>query len=198
MPDDRFRRRQFFEVLGATGAVAATAAARGESPPSVATESQAVRERSSPADSDRSIRRERTMGTGGLSEARLRRMHNVMAGYVERAEVPGIVTLISRRGEVHVDAIGMKAAGGNDRVRRDTIFRITSMTKAITAPATMILVEECKLRLDEPVDRLIPELANRKVLKRLSTIEPAMCRARSVERKREATCRDIAPIGVNA
>ena len=107
------------------------------------------------------------MSTGGFSKARLGRMHYVMAGYVERGEVPGIVTLISRRGEVHVDAIGMKALGGSDPIRRDTIFRISSMTKPITAAAAMILVEECKLRLDEPVDRLLPELADRKVLKRL-------------------------------
>ena len=51
-------------------------------------------------------------------------------------------------------------------LKRDTILRIASMTKPITAVATMILVEEGKLRLDEPVDRLLPELANRKVLKR--------------------------------
>ncbi len=107
------------------------------------------------------------MSTGGLSKTRLGRMHDVMAGYVERGEVPGIVTLVSRRGEVHVDAIGMQAAGGSAPIRRDTIFRISSMTKPITAAATMILVEECKLRLDEPVDRLLPELADRKVLKRL-------------------------------
>jgi CubicO group peptidase (beta-lactamase class C family) len=68
---------------------------------------------------------------------------------------------------VHVDAIGTKAAGGRDPIRRDTIFRISSMTKPITAAATMILVEECKLRLDEPVDRLLPELAGRRVLRRL-------------------------------
>ncbi len=107
------------------------------------------------------------MSTGGLSKARLDRMHDVMAGYVERGEVPGIVTLVSRRGEVHVDAIGMKAAGGPDPIRRDTIFRIASLTKPIAAAAAMILVEECKLRLDEPVDRLLPELAGRRVLKRL-------------------------------
>ncbi len=106
------------------------------------------------------------MSTGGLSTARLDRMHGVMAGYVERSIVPGLVTLVSRRGAVHVDTIGMKAVGG-DPIRRDTIFRISSMTKPITAAATMILVEECKLRLDEPVDRLLPELAGRKVLKRL-------------------------------
>jgi CubicO group peptidase (beta-lactamase class C family) len=107
------------------------------------------------------------MSNGGLSKARLGRMHDVMAGYVERGEMPGIVTLVSRRGEVHFDAIGMKAVEGLDTMRRDTIFRISSMTKPITAAATMILVEECKVRLDEPVDRLLPELAGRKVLKRL-------------------------------
>ncbi len=107
------------------------------------------------------------MSTGGLSKARLDRMHDVMSSYVERGEVPGMVTLVSRRGEVHVDAMGMKAVGGRDPIRRDMIFRISSMTKPITAAAAMILVEECKLRLDEPVDRLLPELAGRKVLKRL-------------------------------
>src|SRR5499425_1177823 len=95
---------------------------------------------------------------GGLSSKRLERMHTVMAGYVERGDVPGLVTLVSRRGEVHVDAIGLP---------RETIFRISSMTKPITAVATLILVEECRLRLDEPVDRLLPELADRKVLRRL-------------------------------
>jgi CubicO group peptidase (beta-lactamase class C family) len=107
------------------------------------------------------------MSTGGLSRARLGHMHDVMVGYVERGEVPGLVTLVSRRGEVHVDAIGMKAVGDSDTIRRDTIFRISSMTKPITAAATMILVEECKVRLDESVDRWLPELAERKVLKRL-------------------------------
>src|SRR5258707_1398728 len=107
------------------------------------------------------------MSNGELSKARLGRMHDVMAGYVERGEVPGIVTLVSRRGEVHVDAIGTKAVGGSDPMRRDTIFRIVSMTKPITATAAMILVEECTLRLDEPVDRLLPELSDRRVLPRL-------------------------------
>lgn len=107
------------------------------------------------------------MSVGGLSKLRLERMHHVMAGYVERGEVPGLVTMVCRRGEMHVDAIGTRALGGSEPVRRDTIFRIASMTKPITAAAAMILVEECKLRLDEPVDRLLPELANRRVLRRL-------------------------------
>jgi CubicO group peptidase (beta-lactamase class C family) len=107
------------------------------------------------------------MSTGGWSKTRLHHMHEVMAGYVERGEMPGLVTLVSRRGEVHVDAIGMKTFGGNVPMLRDTIFRIASLTKPITAVAAMILIEECKLRLDEPVDRLLPELANRRVLKRI-------------------------------
>jgi len=107
------------------------------------------------------------MNPAGLSRARLGRMHDVMAGYVERGDVPGLVTLVSRRGVVHVDVIGTQAFEDPTPMRRDTIFRISSMTKPITAAATMILVEECKLRLDEPVDALLPELAERKVLKRL-------------------------------
>jgi CubicO group peptidase (beta-lactamase class C family) len=106
------------------------------------------------------------LSRGGLSTARLARLHGVMAGYVERGEVPGLVTLVSRHGDVQVDAIGKMAVGG-EPVRRDTIFRIASLTKPVAAAAAMILVEECKVRLDEPVDRLLPELANRKVLKRL-------------------------------
>ncbi len=109
------------------------------------------------------------MSNGGLSEARLGRMHDVMAGHVERGDVPGIVTLVSRRGETHVDAIGTKAVGGGDPMRRDTIFRIASMTKPIAAVAAMILVEECRLRLDDPVDPLLPELADRKVLSALDS-----------------------------
>jgi CubicO group peptidase (beta-lactamase class C family) len=105
--------------------------------------------------------------SSGLSKARLGRMHAAMVGYVERGEIPGIVTLVSRRGEAHVDVVGTLAAEGGAPLQRGTIFRISSMTKPITAVAAMILIEECRLRLDEPVDRLLPELANRRVLKRL-------------------------------
>lgn len=106
------------------------------------------------------------MRDSGLSAQRLRRMHDVMAGYVERGEIPGLVTLVARRGEGHIDAIGTTGIGGAEPMRRDTIFRISSMTKPVTAAAAMILVEECAIRLDEPVDRLLPELAHRRVLKR--------------------------------
>ena len=101
---------------------------------------------------------------GGLSKSRLTRLHDVMAGHVEHGGVPGVVALVSRRGEIHVDVLGRQAIGGAP-MARDTIFRIASMTKPVTAAAAMILVEECKLRLDDPVDRFLPELADRKVLR---------------------------------
>lgn len=93
-----------------------------------------------------------------LSKSRLERMHDVMAGHVAGGDIPGMVTLVSRRGEIHVDAIGQLAIGGAP-MQRDTIFRLASMTKPVTAVAAMILVEECKLRLDDPVDPFLPELA---------------------------------------
>ncbi len=107
------------------------------------------------------------MSYGGLSTTRLVRMHDVMARHVEPGHVPGVITAISRRGAVHIDMIGTQAVGG-DPIRRDTIFRVASMTKPIVAVAALILVEECLLRLDEPVDQLLPELADRRVLKRLA------------------------------
>jgi CubicO group peptidase (beta-lactamase class C family) len=107
------------------------------------------------------------MSKGGLSKARLERMHDVLASRVEQGAAPGIVTVVSRRGEVHVDALGTQDIAASVPMRHDTIFRIASMTKPVAAAATMILVEECRLRLDEPVDRLLPELADRKVLRRL-------------------------------
>src|SRR5262249_58999262 len=97
----------------------------------------------------------------GFSKARLARMHAVRAAHVAGGLAPGLVTLVARRDEVHVDALGTQAVGGREPMRRDTLFRITSMTKPITAVAALILVEECKLRLDEPGDRFLPALAGR-------------------------------------
>jgi CubicO group peptidase (beta-lactamase class C family) len=102
----------------------------------------------------------------GFDKHRLGRMRDVMAGHVRSGTVPGVVTALSRNGEVQVDAIGTTAFGADSPMARDTIFRISSMTKPITAVATLILLEECRLRLDEPVGRLLPELAEPRVLRR--------------------------------
>src|SRR5258708_7425006 len=127
-----------------------------------------------------------TMGNGaGLSKARLDRMHDIMSRHVENGSMPGLVTLVSRHGEVHFDAIGDIALGGAP-MQRDTMFRIASMTKPVSAAAALILVEECKLRLDDPVDKFLPELANRKVLKRIDAPVDD-----TVPAKRAITLRDL-------
>ena len=67
-----------------------------------------------------------------------------MAGYVTRGEIPGLVTLVNQGEDIHVVAMGTVTIGRNSWVQRDTIFRIASLTKPVTAVATMILMEECK------------------------------------------------------
>src|ERR1700680_301336 len=122
---------------------------------------------------------------GGLSKTRLGRLREVMTSHVEAGDMPGLVTLVSRPGEIDVDAIGKMTFGGAP-MQRDTIFRITSMYTPLTAAAAMILVEECKIRLDDAVDRWLPELANRKVLR---TIDAAL--DDTVPAKRAITLRDL-------
>jgi CubicO group peptidase (beta-lactamase class C family) len=109
-------------------------------------------------------------------------LHGVLAPYVERGEYPGLVAAVVRDGREEYEVLGVKSEGSrSDRVRRDTIFRIASMTKPVTATATMLLVEDGKLRLDEPVERLLPELAARKVLRRLeSPLDDTVPAARAI------------------
>lgn len=105
------------------------------------------------------------MDFGGLDGDRADRMRAVMQRHVDAGTIPGTVTLVGRGGDVHVEAVGATTFDGDDPMRRDTIFRIASVTKPIVAAAAMILVEECVLRLDDPVDPLLPELADRRVLR---------------------------------
>ena len=109
------------------------------------------------------------MSAGGLSKSRLERMHQVLSGHIERNDIPGLVALVSRNNDVHVETLGALAFGEAPPMQRDTIFRIASITKPITAVAAMILVEECKLRLDDSIEPWLPELANRRVLKSISS-----------------------------
>jgi CubicO group peptidase (beta-lactamase class C family) len=109
------------------------------------------------------------MSRAGLSKSRLKRMHQVLSGYVERKDMPGLVALVSRHDDVHVETLGTMSFGHPAPIKRDTIFRIASITKPITAVAAMILMEECKLRLDDSIEPWLPELANRRVLKSMSS-----------------------------
>jgi len=101
----------------------------------------------------------------GLTITGLEHLHGVAESHVGDTLVPGLVALVARGEQVHVEALGTLAVGGA-RVARDSIFRIASTTKPITAAATLALVGERLIDLDEPVDRLLPELAQRQVLAR--------------------------------
>jgi CubicO group peptidase (beta-lactamase class C family) len=136
-----------------------------------------------------SVNETRTAGLGRpttFSRARLDRMHAALRRYVESGYTPGLVSLVNHRGRQQMEAIGTMAFGSTMPIRRDTIFRLASMTKPITAVGAMILVEECRLRLDDPVDEFLPELSNRRVLR---TIESPF--DDTVSARRPITLRDL-------
>src|SRR3989440_2993973 len=100
----------------------------------------------------------------GLTAAGLKGLHAAAERHVGDEKVPGLVALVARGGQVHVEALGTLAVGGPP-VARDSIFRIASTTKPITAAVTLAVAAEGLIGLDEPVDRLLPELAGRQVLR---------------------------------
>jgi len=106
-------------------------------------------------------------GTGGSWRAGLADLRDAMAARVARRELVGVVYAVAHRGRLHVETLGTLSLGGDAPMRRGTPFRMASLTKPIIAAATMMLVEDGRLALDEPVDRLLPELAGRRVLTRV-------------------------------
>ncbi len=83
---------------------------------------------------------------------------------IDASETAGVAWLAARDGEVVAGATGTPARGDTTPLERDGIFRIASNTKPLTAAAALVLIEECRLRLDDAVDALLPELADRRVL----------------------------------
>jgi CubicO group peptidase (beta-lactamase class C family) len=102
-----------------------------------------------------------------FNQNELTKLERVLHRHVVDGSVPGLVALVAGRDETHVFPMGSMALDDTRPVQRDTIFRLASMTKPITAAAAMMLVEEGTLRLGEPIDRLAPELADRRVLRRI-------------------------------
>jgi CubicO group peptidase (beta-lactamase class C family) len=101
-----------------------------------------------------------------LTAAGLDRLHQAAEQHVGDDRVPGLVALVAAGDQVHVEALGRLAVGGAP-VSRDSLFRIASTTKPITAAATLALAAEGLIKLDEPVGRLLPELSGRRVLRRM-------------------------------
>jgi len=103
-------------------------------------------------------RTEATIENAGMSETRLLLIDNMINKAIEKDQIPGAVALVARNGKiVYHKAFGMADAEADRSFQQDDIFRIASQTKAITSTAVMILWEEGKFRLDDPISRFIPE-----------------------------------------
>ncbi|MFN2418750.1 MAG: serine hydrolase domain-containing protein, partial [Candidatus Limnocylindria bacterium] len=129
------------------------------------------------------------MTTGGFSPKRLARVRELLERHVDSGFVPGAMAVLARHGEVHIEATGnlaFEGAGSGTPMAGDTICRMGSMTKPIVAACAMTLVEDCTLRLDDPVDDLLPELADMTVL-----ADPNGPLEDTVPAKRPITLRDL-------
>ena len=100
----------------------------------------------------------------GLSTAGLARLGSVMRGEIERGRVPGAVALVARRGRVaYFESYGRRDPRSPDPMARDSIFRIYSMTKPIVSVAVMMLWEQGRFLLSDPIEKYLPELGRRQV-----------------------------------
>jgi CubicO group peptidase (beta-lactamase class C family) len=126
---------------------------------------------------------------GGFSSRRLARLRGLFERQVDSGFVPGVVAVLARHGEVRVEATGYLAfegEGSRTPMAGDTICRLGSMTKPIVAACAMTLVEDGTLRLDDPVDNLLPELADMRVL-----ADPSGPLENTVAATRPITLRDL-------
>ena len=129
------------------------------------------------------------MTIGGFSSKRLARVRDVLERHVDAGYVPGAVAVVARHGEVQVEAVGnlaFEGEGSGTPMAADTICRTGSMTKPVVAACAMTLVEDGTLRLDDPVDELLPELADMTVL-----ADPNGPLEETVPAERPVTLRDL-------
>ena len=108
---------------------------------------------------------EATAASAGMSDERLSFIDDAIIESIEKNEIPGAVALVARKGKiVYFKAFGMADNNSKRELKKDDIFRIASQTKAITSTAVMMLWEEGKFRLDDPISNYIPEFKNPQVL----------------------------------
>ena len=125
----------------------------------------------------------------GMSADRLDRIGPVMQQYIDAELVPGTVTMVARRGKVvHFEARGFMDVESGKPMRADAIFRIASMTKPITTVALMMLWEEGKFQLNDPVSKFIPSFADQQVS---TTADASGETGELVETNREVNIRDM-------
>lgn len=125
----------------------------------------------------------------GLSSARVGRLTGVVKDYVDRGQIAGVTLVVIRNGKIAVfEPIGRQDVERDVPLRKDAIFRLASMSKAVTSVAAVILMEEGKLRLSEPVSKYLPAFKNTTVI---VPGPPSGTRYGAVPSKREITIRDL-------
>src|SRR5438128_2092648 len=125
----------------------------------------------------------------GVSPERLARIDRMCEEAVASGSIPGVVALVARHGKiVYHKAFGMADNTAGRALKPDDIFRIASQTKAITATAVMVLWEEGRFRLDDPISNFIPEFKNPQVLKTYNDQDGTWTGEAA---KREITIRDL-------
>lgn len=128
----------------------------------------------------------------GMSAERLQRIGPIMQGYVDRGELAGTVTLVARKGKVvYYEANGYRYVEEGSSMTTDTIFRIASMTKPIASVALMMLFEEGRFKLDDPVSKWIPQYADQQVAIKAPSGERVAAPFKLVAAEREITIRHL-------
>ena len=124
----------------------------------------------------------------GMSAERLQKIKPGLKKYIDEEKLPGMVTAVARRGKiVHFESFGYSDYKKQKPLEKDALFRIYSMTKPVTGVALMILLEEGKLRLEDPVSKYIPEFEDIRVINNIKKKSKALQPAR-----RPVTIRDLA------
>src|SRR5579863_3164661 len=128
----------------------------------------------------------------GLSAERLKRVHALVQRYIDQGEIAGAVSLVARRGRIaHFESQGVMDLETRQPMRPDTIFRLASMTKPVTSLAVMMLHEEGRFLLDDPVSKFLPEFKNLKVAVANAPNERATEGYRLTPAEREITIRHL-------
>jgi CubicO group peptidase (beta-lactamase class C family) len=136
-----------------------------------------------------SVQKEASAQAGGMSAERLKRVDHVLQQFVDSGWMNGAVGLVVRNGKIaYYQAVGYNDVENKVPLKKDGIFRMASQTKAITSVAVMMLYEEGKFMLDDPISRYIPEFKKPKVLKTFNASDSTYT---TVPAKREITIRDL-------
>jgi CubicO group peptidase (beta-lactamase class C family) len=128
----------------------------------------------------------------GMSSERLNRIHPMIQGHLDAKDFSGAVTVIARKGRVvHFETHGLADVESHKPMSKDTLFRLASMTKPVTAVSILMLLEEGRLVLSDPISKFIPEYKNPKVAVWSLPNDPAGAGLRLVPAAREITVQDL-------